>query len=102
MSSVVPGPVMKRPPPLPASQQKLAESIREDLWFGDDDPKRTAEEASRSTAAAAALAAGLKPFPIVAQRVMTLLADPDTPVVKVRKAIEQDPALAASLLRVAN
>ena len=33
---------------------------------------------------------------------MTLLADPDTPVVKVRKAIEQDPALAARLLRVAN
>ncbi len=102
MSSVVPGPILKRPPPLPAAQQKLAESIREDLWFGDDDPKRSNEEASRSLAAAAALAAGLKPFPVIAQRVMTLLADPDTPVVKVRKAIEQDPALAARLLRVAN
>ncbi|MEP7050901.1 MAG: HDOD domain-containing protein [Pseudomonadota bacterium] len=93
---------MKRPPPLPVAQQKLAESIREDLWFGDDDPKRTSEEASRSLAAAAALAAGLKPFPVIAQRVMTLLADPDTPIVKVKKAIEQDPALAARLLRVAN
>lgn len=91
-----------RPPPLPAAQQRLAESIREDLWFGDDDPLRTAQQASRSLAAAAALAAGLKPFPVVAERVMTLLADPDMQVVKVRKAIEQDPALTARLLRVAN
>ncbi|HEY0463633.1 MAG TPA: HDOD domain-containing protein [Polyangiaceae bacterium] len=97
-----PGATINRPPPLPAAQRKLAESIREDLWFGDEDPQRTMEEASRSLAAAAAMAAGLKPFPIVAQRVMTLLADADTPVIKVRKAIEQDPALAARLLRVAN
>jgi putative nucleotidyltransferase with HDIG domain len=91
-----------RPPPLPAAQRQLAASIREDLWFGDDDPQRTIEQASRSLAAAAALAAGLKPFPVVAQRVMTLLADPDTPVVKLRKAIEQDPALTARMLRFAN
>jgi len=98
----LPGTALNRPPPLPASQRKLAESIREDLWFGDEDPQRTAEEASRSLAAAAAMAAGLKPFPVIAQRVMALLANPDTPVLKVRKAIEQDPALAARLLRVAN
>ena len=100
--SSLPGTHVNRPPPLPAAQRKLAESIREDLWFGDDDPSRTAEEASRSLAAAAALAAGLKPFPVVAQRVMSLLANPDTPVLKVKKAIEQDPALTARLLRVAN
>jgi HD-like signal output (HDOD) protein len=100
--SSLPGTQINRPPPLPAAHRKLAESIREDLWFGDDDPKRTVEEASRSLAAAAALVVGLKPFPIVAQRVMTLLSDPDTPVVKVKKAIEQDPALTARLLRVAN
>ena len=97
-----PAAVVNRPPPLPAAQRKLAESIREDLWFGDDDPQRTVSEASKSLAAAAALVAGLKPFPVVAQSVMTLLANPDTPVVKVRKAIEQDPALTARLLRVAN
>src|SRR3954469_13576630 len=100
--SSLPGTIINRPPPLPARQRKLAESIREDLWFGDDDPKRTSEEASRSLAAAAAVAAGLKPFPVIAQRVMTLLSNPDTPVVKVKKAIEQDPALAARILRVAN
>ena len=75
--SSLPGTLVNRPPPLPASQRQLAESIREDLWFGDDDPERTAAEASRSLAAAAARAAGLKPFPVVAQRVMTLLADPE-------------------------
>ena len=100
--SSLPGANPHRPPPLPASQRRLAESIREDLWFGDDEPERTAEEASRSLAAAAARAAGLKPFPVVAQRVMVLLSDPDTPIVKVRKAIEQDPALTARLLHVAN
>jgi putative nucleotidyltransferase with HDIG domain len=103
MSSLVPGPIVRpRPPPLPVGQRKLAESIREDLWFGDDDPRRSTEEASRSLAAATARAAGLKPFPIVAQRVLTLLADFDTPVLKVKKAIEQDPALTARILRVAN
>lgn len=101
MSSLAPRSIA-RPPPLPANQRKLAQSIREELWFGDEDPNRTAEDASRSLAAAAALVAGLKPFPVVAQRVMVLLADPDTSVGKVRKAIEQDPALAARLLRVAN
>ncbi|HEY3254972.1 MAG TPA: HDOD domain-containing protein, partial [Polyangiaceae bacterium] len=100
--SSLPGTLINRPPPLPASQRRLAESIREDLWFGDDDPQRSAEEASRSLAAAAAVAAGLKPFPVVAQRVMSLLADPDTPLAKTRKAIEQDPALSARVLRVAN
>lgn len=103
MSRLVRAPVSgPRPPPLPPGQRKLAESIREELWFGDEDPARTAEQASRSLAATAARVAGLKPFPVVAARVMTLLADPDVPVVKVRKAIEQDPALTARLLRVAN
>jgi putative nucleotidyltransferase with HDIG domain len=95
-------PAALEPPPLPAAQRALAEAIREQLWFGDDDPQRSTLQASQSLAAAIARAAGLKPFPIVAQKVMLLLADPDTPTVQVRRAIEQDPALAARLLRVAN
>ncbi|HEY2404962.1 MAG TPA: HDOD domain-containing protein [Polyangiaceae bacterium] len=91
-----------KPPPLPAAERALSEAIRENLWFGDDDPERSASQASHSLAAAVARAAGLKPFPVVAQRVMQLLDDPDTPTVKIRRAIEQDPALAARLLRVAN
>src|SRR4051812_47554640 len=84
------------------SARKLAESVREELWFGDDDPARSWLSASQSLATAAVAAAGLKPFPTVAQRVMKLLSDPDVKVSKIRAAIEQDPALAARLLRVTN
>jgi HD-like signal output (HDOD) protein len=91
-----------RPPALPASQRQLAEAVREQLWFGDEDPLRTALEASGSLAAALARATGLKPFPAVAQRAISLLNDPDTPLRKIREALETDPAITAGLLRVAN
>lgn len=91
-----------RPPALPASHRQLADAVREQLWFGDDDPVRTALEASRSLAAALARATGLKPFPAVAQRAIGLLNDPDTPLRKVRETLETDPAITAGLLRVAN
>jgi HD-like signal output (HDOD) protein len=91
-----------RPPALPAAQLQLSEAVREQLWFGDEDPVRTALEASRSMAAALARATGLKPFPAVAQRAIALLNVPDTPLRKVREALEKDPAITAGLLRVAN
>jgi len=91
-----------RPPALPPEQRQLAEAVREQLWFGDDDPRRTALEASRSLAAALARATGLKPFPAVAQRAITLLNDPDAPLRKIRETLETDPAITAGLLRVAN
>jgi len=53
-------------------------------------------------AAALARATGLKPFPAVAQRAIGLLNDPDTPLRKIREALETDPAITAGLLRVAN
>lgn len=91
-----------RPPALPDSQRRLADNVREQLWFGDDDPQRTALEASRSMAAALARATGLKPFPAVAQRAIGLLNDPDTPLRVIREALEKDPAITAGLLRVSN
>lgn len=91
-----------RPPALPATELQLSEAVREQLWFGDEDPARTALEASRSLAAALATAMGLKPFPAIAQRAITLLKDPDAPLRKVREALEKDPAITAGLLRIAN
>lgn len=91
-----------RPPPLPQAQRQLADAVREQLWFGDDDPARSTLEASRSMAAALARATGLKPFPAVAQRAMTLLRDPDAPLRQIRETLEKDPAIVAGLLRVAN
>jgi HD-like signal output (HDOD) protein len=86
----------------PITQRPLAENVREQLWFGDEDPDRAAIDASRSMAAALARANGLKPFPATAQRAMALLADPNTPLRAIREAMERDPAITAGLLRVAN
>jgi HDOD domain len=91
-----------RPPALPASERQLADAVREQLWFGDEDPTRSALEASRSMAAALARATGLKPFPAVAQRAIELLNDPDTPLRRITEALEKDPAITAGVLRVAN
>lgn len=88
----------------PAQQlsHALADDVLEELWFGDDDPARSRQEASESLAASAAKAAGLKPFPAVATRILTLLEEPRLDMRKLRVEIESDPALAGRLLRVAN
>ena len=82
--------------------RNLAENAIEELWFGEPDPNRSDEDASASMAAAAAKANGLKPFPAVAHRVMSLLEDPEVDLEEVRKLIENDAALASRLLRIAN
>lgn len=82
--------------------QNLAEDVLEELWFGDDDPDRSRQEASQSLAASAAKAAGLKPFPAVAAKVLGLLEEPKVDIRKLRAEIEVDPALAGRLIRVAN
>jgi putative nucleotidyltransferase with HDIG domain len=81
---------------------QLAETVVEELWFGDEDPGHSEIEASRSLAAALATSTGLKPFPVVLARALTLLRHPDEPRSKVVALLEQDPALCARLLRVAN
>ena len=91
-----------RPPALPASHRQLADAVREQLWFGDEDPGRSELEASRSMAAALARATGLKPFPAAAQRAIALLGNPDTPLRAIREALEKDPGIVAGLLRLAN
>ena len=87
-----------------ASQQdeSVTDSLDEELWFGDVNPTRSNSKASESLAAAAAKAAGLKPFPVVAGEVLRLLSDPDFDRRTVMQTIERDPAIATRLLRVAN
>src|SRR6478752_6862643 len=84
-------------PPMPTAQRLLAETIHEQLWFGDEDPARSTLEASRSMAAALARATGLKPFPAVAQRAIALLNNPDAPLRHIREALEKDPAIVTGL-----
>jgi putative nucleotidyltransferase with HDIG domain len=80
----------------------LADNVLEQLWFGDDLPDRSRLEASRSMAAAAAVAAGLKPLPIVASRVLRLMSQEEPKMTDLRDVIETDPALTGRVLRVAN
>ncbi|MCP4675004.1 MAG: HDOD domain-containing protein [Deltaproteobacteria bacterium] len=81
---------------------KLAGSVLEELWFAEDDSKDVTEEASQSMAAKMAEINGLKPFPVVAQRILGILSNPDFRVVEVTNALEEDPALAAGIMRMAN
>ena len=81
---------------------RVADSSLETLWFGDDDPNHSDTAAANSLAAAAARAADLRPFPAVAQRVMSLLSREDVDMKAVRTVIENDTGLAARLMRIAN
>ncbi|MCP4606770.1 MAG: HDOD domain-containing protein [Proteobacteria bacterium] len=81
---------------------KLAGSVLEELWFAEDDTTDATEEASQSLAAKVAEVSGLKPFPVVAQRILGFLGNPNFRTVEVTTALEEDPALAAGIMRMAN
>ena len=81
---------------------KLADSVFEELWFAEDDIDSAEDEASRSLAAKLAEVDGLKTFPLVAQRVMSILGNKEFRMLDLTKALEEDPGLAANLMRMAN
>jgi HD-like signal output (HDOD) protein len=84
------------------ARAKLATSILEELWFGEDDLQATNQAAAESLAARLAELEGLRPFPVVVQRVMDYVRRQDFDVRKLQGMIEEDPALSAKVLRVAN
>ncbi len=84
------------------SASDLAETIEEALWFGADDPASSDEQAKASVAAEVARVSGLKPFPVVAARVLHELAQEDFSVARVSNLMESDPALASLVLRLVN
>ena len=85
-----------------APRVKLATSILEELWFGEDDPHASDAAAANSLAAKLAELEGLRPFPLVVQRVMDYVRRPDFDARKLQLMIEEDPALSAKVLRIAN
>jgi putative nucleotidyltransferase with HDIG domain len=85
-----------------APSAKLSESILEELWFGEDDAQASDEQAAASFAAAMADLEGLRPFSDVARRVMDEAGNPNFEVGRLQSIIEQDPALATKVLRLAN
>jgi putative nucleotidyltransferase with HDIG domain len=85
-----------------ARTSKISESILEELWFGEDDANAITAQAASSFAAAMAELEGLRPFSDVARRVLDYVADPNFEVGRLKEIMEQDPALATKVLRLAN
>jgi putative nucleotidyltransferase with HDIG domain len=86
----------------PSSKTKVSETILEELWFGEDDAHAITAQAAASFAAVLADLEGLRPFSNVARRVLDQVANPDFEVGDLQVIIEQDPALATKVLRLAN
>jgi len=80
----------------------LADSIDEELWFGEDDPAHADRAASESLAASVARISGLKPLPVVVQKVLAELARPEWSAHEVSEMVASDPSLASMVLRLAN
>src|SRR5687767_13756694 len=84
------------------AETDLSETIDESVWFGIDDADRVDEDARASVAAEVARVSGLKPFPIVAQKVLAELNDADYSVERASNLLESDPALTSLVLRLVN
>ena len=72
--------------------------IERDLWYASV----VSSEAEAEFVTFLAELRELRPFSAVVQRVLSLLGDDDFEVAEVRRLIEEDPALAARVLKVAN
>ena len=81
---------------------KVAESLVEELWFGDDTPPDVKEKAAKSLSAKLGEIRGMKPFPVVAERIMTLVSDQRVRLEEVSRTLETDPGLAGRTLALAN
>jgi HD-like signal output (HDOD) protein len=84
------------------TQMQFSASVEQALAFGANNAAGAAEKAAASLAAKLAKVQGLKTFPAVAQKVMQILADPDFKIMDVARAVRDDPALGAKVMRVAN
>jgi len=80
---------------------KPADPVPETTWFAAEDGA-AASGAARSLAAKLAAVEGLKAFPAVAHKILSILGRPDFRVADVTRALEEDPSLAAGVLRMAN
>jgi HD-like signal output (HDOD) protein len=81
---------------------KISETILEELWFGEDDAVAITAQAAASFAAMMADLEGLRPFSQVARHVIEYVANPNFEVGRLQEIMEQDPALATKILRLAN
>ena len=86
----------------PAKAVAVTDCLVEELWFGEDESDDVRAKAASSLSAKLAELRGMKPFPVVAERVMTLVADQRARLEDVARVHETDPALAARTLALSN
>ena len=80
----------------------IAETLVEELWFGDEPPDLVTSLAAKSLAAKLAHIRGMKPFPVVAERIMRLVSDQRVRLEEVSRVLETDPGLAGRTLALSN
>ncbi|MDD5308451.1 MAG: HDOD domain-containing protein [Deltaproteobacteria bacterium] len=81
---------------------QFSKSVERVIAFTVENASTTAERAAQSLAAKLVQVEGLKTFPVVAQKTMAILSDPDFEIAEVSRIVSEDPALGARVMRVAN
>ncbi|HTP24165.1 MAG TPA: HDOD domain-containing protein [Anaeromyxobacteraceae bacterium] len=75
---------------------------RAEPWIDADAAPATIQSVGQRMAEGLAKLRVLKPFPQVVQKLVAMIESPDFEVAKISRAVEEDPALASNVLRVAN
>jgi len=77
-------------------------AIQSQFWYLDEHPTQATDLAKHRLHGAILLSAKIKPFPVVARQVLTLLGAEDYRTADLEGMIMKDPALSATFLRIAN
>ncbi len=81
---------------------ELNDAVNQVLSPKNDTSADPDEQAALSLAAKIASVEGLRPFPVVAQKVMATLNDPNYKVSTIVRLVKEDPSLATNVMRLAN
>lgn len=78
------------------------EVVQDHLWYTDEHPAHGNDLATHRLSGAVLLSSKIRPFPVVARQVLTLLGHEDYRTADLEGVILKDPALSATFLRIAN
>ncbi len=84
------------------SIMEFSKSVSQALDFAEKNASTSAQKASQSLAAKIGAIQGIRPFPVVAQKAMSILNSPDCRTPDVTRVVKEDPGLAAQVMRLAN
>jgi putative nucleotidyltransferase with HDIG domain len=81
---------------------ELPSAVQPQFWYLEEHPRHSTELATHRLSGAILLSARIRPFPVVARQVLTLLGNEDYRTADLEGVILKDPALSATFLRIAN